>query len=68
MGDTLPRPTNPAWVLNDPYFDPPPLGVDLLIVTQGGIFTTGPWKGEYLAWGLRPVLPKTVKDRLRGDR
>jgi hypothetical protein len=68
MGDTLPRPTNPTWVLEDPLLSPPPRNVDLLVVTGGGIFTTGPWRDDYIAWGLRPVLPQSVKTRLRGIR
>jgi hypothetical protein len=66
MGETLPRPTNRDWVLYDPLNTPPPLSVDLLVVTAGGVLTTGPWRDEYIAWGLRPVLPLSVKERLRG--
>jgi len=66
MGDTLPRPTNKDWVLFDPHTNPPPLNVDLLVVTSGGILTTGPWRDDHIAWGLRPVLPPSVKERLRG--
>lgn len=64
MGDTLPRPTNRSWVLEDPLVNPPPLNVDLLVVTSGGVLTTGPWRDDYLAWGLRPVIPASVKQRL----
>lgn len=66
MGETLPRPTNKDWVLFDPLITPPPPGVDLLVVTSGGILTTGPWRDGYIAWGLRPVLPPSVKERLCG--
>lgn len=67
MGDTLPRPTDKSWVLRDPFEAPPPPGVDLLVVTGGGVLTTGPWRDDYIAWGFRPVLPDSVKKRLRGD-
>lgn len=66
MGDTLPRPTNKDWVLFDPLNNPPPRGVDLLVVTSGGVLTTGPWRDDYVAWGFRPVLPPSVKARLSG--
>lgn len=67
MGDYLPRPTNRSWVLEDPKVNPPPLNVDLLVVTSGGVLTTGPWRDDYLAWGLRPVLPASVKLRMESD-
>lgn len=66
MADTLPRPTNPEWVLFDPQITPPPSNVDLCVVTSGGVFTTGPWRDDYIAWGLRPVLPESVKKRFKG--
>lgn len=68
MGDTLPRPTDPSWTLKDPHIEIPPTGVDLQVVTSGGILTTGPWRDDYIAWGFRPKLPQSVKDRIRGPR
>lgn len=70
MSDPL-RPTNPEWVLFDPidkdspdYREPPSSGEDLLLVSEGGILNTGPWRPGALAWGYRPKLPPSVKARI----
>jgi len=65
MGDALPRSTRDVCELQDPQLNPPPRNEDLIVVTNGGRLTTGPWRDEYIAWGYFPKLPATVKERLR---
>ena len=68
MSDQL-HPTNPDWVLFDPEIKVPPTnGEVLLLVTEGGILTTGPWKdGHFVAWGYKPKVPDSVKLRIKRE-
>ena len=58
------HPTNGEWELFDPQIYEPPTGVNLLLVNEGGVLIQGPWYKGALAWGYKPVLPKSVKDKL----
>lgn len=57
------HPTNEEWELFDPQLCPPPMGVSLLIINEGGVLTVSPWYKGALAWGYKPKIPQTVKDR-----
>lgn len=56
------HPTNPDWVLFDPEIVPPPPG-ELLVITPGGRCIPSPWFEGCLAWGYKPKIPQSVKDR-----
>lgn len=58
------HPTNPEWVLEDPLIKPAPLGVNLILVNEGGSLITGHWYEGAIAWGYKPKVPETVKARL----
>jgi len=58
------RPTAQATELFDPLLEPAPLNVSLLLVSPGGVLIEGPWFDGCIAWGYRPKLPQSVKDRL----
>lgn len=58
------HPTNPAWELFDPLVNKPPKGVDLLLINNGGVLVIGKWYIGALAWGRKPGIPQSVKDRL----
>ena len=51
--------------LYDPLIYPPPRGVQLLVVTRGGILIKAPWAPDCIAWGPLPKLPESVKVRER---
>lgn len=57
------HPTNKEWELYDPLEHTPPTGSSLLVITEGGTLTVGPWRSSYLAWGYKPTIPQSVKDR-----
>ena len=63
MSDPL-HPTNGEWFLYDPFEFPPPRGVSLLLINDGGSLIIGPWYEGALAWGNKPKVPATVKARL----
>lgn len=50
----------------DPLTDSPPIGVDLLLLTCGGVLVRGQWKpgNAYLAWCPLPKTPAWLKARL----
>jgi hypothetical protein len=58
------HPTNREWALFDPEIEPPPAGVNLLLINEGGCLIIGPWYKGALAWGYKPVIPATVKTRV----
>jgi len=60
------HPTRKDWPLFDPLVKPPPSG-DLLIINEGGALKICPWYEGALAWGLKPVIPQTVKDRMTAE-
>lgn len=51
--------------LLDPEIHPPPRGVQLLVVTRGGVVIKAPWAADCIAWGCLPKLPESVKARER---
>ena len=58
------HPTAPAAELFDPEIKPPPKnGEHLLLINPGGVLIIGPWHAGCLAWGFKPRIPQTVKDR-----
>lgn len=63
MTDNL-HPTNRDWCLFDPEVHKPPVGVNLLLINEGGVLIIGPWYKGALAWGYKPIIPASVKARL----
>ena len=59
------HPTNPLWELFDPAIHAPPRGVDLLLINNGGVLITGQWYEGALAWGYKPSIPQSVKERIK---
>lgn len=59
------HPTQPQTTLFDPDVDPPPRGVNLLLVNEGGVLIVGPWYPGAQAWGYKPRIPQSVKDKQR---
>lgn len=60
------HPTNQDWELFDPEVSPPPLHVSLLVLNEGGVLLISPWYEGALAWGYKPGIPKSVKERMYG--
>jgi hypothetical protein len=55
--------TAPVAELLDPEIHTPPKGVQLLVVTRGGVIIKAPWASDCIAWGYLPKLPESVKAR-----
>ena len=55
--------TAPVAELLDPEIHTPPRGVQLLVVTRGGVIIKAPWAADCIAWGYLPKLPESVKIR-----
>jgi hypothetical protein len=55
--------TVPVAELLDPLIHTPPRGVQLLVVTRGGIVIKAPWAPDFIAWGYLPKIPESVKLR-----
>jgi hypothetical protein len=51
--------------LLDPEMHTPPKGVQLLVVTRGGVVIKAPWAADCIAWGYLPRIPESVKARER---
>lgn len=64
MSDPL-HPTNPEWELFDPVEQPPPKGVMLVLINEGGRLIEGFWYPGAQAWGYKPKIPASVKARAR---
>lgn len=59
------HPTNQSWELFDPHLHPPPKGKSLLLINEGGVLIIGTWYAGALAWGYKPTIPQTVKERMK---
>lgn len=55
--------TAPVAELLDPLTHAPPRGVQLLVVTRGGVLIKAPWSPDMIAWSPLPRLPESVKRR-----
>lgn len=55
--------TAPVAELLDPLTHKPPRGVQLLVVTRGGVLIKAPWSPDMIAWSPLPRLPESVKRR-----
>jgi hypothetical protein len=62
MNDKL-HPTEQVTTLYDPLINPPPKGVSLLLINEGGVLIIGQWYEGALAWGYKPKIPQSVKIR-----
>lgn len=62
------HPVNHKWELFDPLVMEPPRGVQLLLINAGGVLILGPWHPGCLAWGYKPGIPKSVKERISPTR
>lgn len=62
------HPTNQTWELFDPVLKPPPKGANLMLINEGGVLIVGPWYKGALAWGYKPSIPQSVKDRISSKR
>jgi len=51
------------WEMLDPWLHPPPRGVTLLVINEGGVLIKSAWYEGALAWAPCPRIPKTVKAR-----
>lgn len=58
------HPTNQAWEMNDPEVDPPPIGVTLLVLNEGGCLIASSWYEGAQAWCYKPSVPEAVKARM----
>lgn len=58
-------PTADVSELFDPLERKPPTGVQLLVVTRGGVLVKAPWASDCIAWGYLPRIPESVKQRQR---
>jgi hypothetical protein len=63
MSDPL-HPTESVTTLYDPLLVPPPVGVSLLLINEGGVLIIGQWYPGALAWGYKPRIPDSVKARM----
>jgi hypothetical protein len=66
--DDLTHPTNKDWQLFDPKINPPPKDKSLLVINEGGVLIISMWYEGALAWGFKPKIPKSVKERLSNVR
>lgn len=64
--DTVP--TAALTELYDPLVHKAPKGAPLLVVNPGGVLLCSPWFEGCLAWGYRPKMPQSVKDRMQHAR
>lgn len=62
MSDPL-HPTAQVTELFDPAVHTPPRGVNLLLINEGGCLIVGPWYEGAKAWGYKPRVPQSVKDK-----
>lgn len=51
--------------MKDPEIDPPPVGESLLILNPGGVLHISSWYKGAMAYANKPVVPESVKARMR---
>ena len=56
--------TTDELYFRDPELDPPPRGVNMLLLNEGGVLIVGQWSEGCLAWCPKPKVPKSLKDKL----
>lgn len=56
--------TTHELLFRDPEVDPPPKGVNMLLLNPGGVLIVGPWSDDCIAWCPKPKIPKSLKDKL----
>lgn len=56
--------TTDQLYFRDPDVDPPPKGVNMLLLNPGGVLVVGPWSSDCLGWCPKPRIPQTLKDKL----
>ncbi len=63
MSDPTQLTTN-ELLFRDPEVDPPPRGVNMLMLNEGGVLIVGQWNNDCLAWCPKPKVPKALKEKL----
>lgn len=57
--------TTDRLYFRDPDEDPPPKGVNMLLLNPGGVLVVGPWSNDCLGWCPKPRIPKSLKEKIR---
>lgn len=56
--------TTDQLYFRDPDEDPPPRGVNMLLLNPGGVLVIGQWSDDCWGWCPKPRIPKPLKDKM----
>lgn len=56
--------TTDQLYFRDPDEEPPPRGVNMLLLNQGGVLIIGQWSADCVGWCPKPRIPKALKEKL----
>lgn len=60
--------TTDQLYFRDPDIDPPPKGVNMLLLNPGSVLVVGPWSNDCLGWCPKPRIPKALKEKIATRR
>jgi len=56
--------TTPELFFRDPDIDPPPKGVNMLLLNPGGVLVVGSWSDDCWGWCPKPKVPPSIKHKM----
>ena len=56
--------TTDQLYFRDPAVEPPPKGVNMLLLNRGGVLIIGQWNDDCVGWCPKPRIPKGLKHKL----
>lgn len=56
--------TTSDLMFRDPDIDPPPRGVNMLLLNQGGVLIVGTWSDDCWGWCPKPKVPQSIKEKM----
>ncbi len=58
--------TTDQLYFRDPDVEPPPKGVNMLLLNPGGVLVIGQWSDDCWGWCPKPRIPKELKQKILG--
>lgn len=56
--------TTDQLYFRDPDEEPPPRGVNMLLLNEGGVLIIGQWADNCVGWCPKPRIPIALKEKL----
>lgn len=56
--------TTDQLYFRDPDVEPPPKGVNMLLLNPGGVLVIGQWSDDCWGWCPKPKIPDSIKQKM----